>query len=243
VPRFSLIIPAWNEEKYLPRLLATVDTARKTYSSQPDAIEIIVADNMSTDATADVARQAGCRVVSVEERRIAAARNGGASAATGEILAFIDADSQVHPSTFVEIDEVLATGRYIAGASGVRMERWSPGIVATWCLMMPMVFAMSMDTGVVFCRREDFETIGGYSSERYFAEDVEFLLSLRKLGRTRRQRLVRLRRSKAIASTRKFDRHGDWHYFRLVAEVLGDMIRDPKAVSRYAVKYWYEDER
>jgi len=238
-----LIIPAWNEEKYLPRLLRTVEAARSTYSSQHDAIEVIVADNMSTDATAEVARQAGCRVVSVEERRIAAARNGGAAAATGEVLTFIDADSQVHPHTFVEIDEVLATGRYVAGASGVRMERWSVGIAATWCLMMPMVIAMRMDTGVVFCHREDFAAIGGYSRERYFAEDVEFLLALRKLGRARGQKLGRLRRSKAIASTRKFDRHGDWHYFKLVAEVLGDMIRDPKAVSRYAVKYWYEDER
>lgn len=243
MPRVSLIIPAWNEASYLPRLLATVQTARTRYSAEPDAIEVIVANNASTDETAAIAREAGCVVVDVAERRIAAARNGGASVARGDILCFVDADSQVHPDTFLEIEHALATGRYVAGASGVRMERWSPGIIATWCLMMPLVFALRMDTGVVFCQRRDFESIGGYSRDRFFAEDVELLLALRRLGRSRGQKLVRLRRSKAITSTRKFDRHGDWHYFRLIAEVLVDMIRNPKAVSEYAVKYWYEDER
>lgn len=242
MPRFSLIIPAWNEEKYLPRLLSTVETAR-TACSEPDAIEVIVADNDSTDGTASIARELGCRVVSIEKRRIAAARNGGAAAANGEIFCFVDADSQIHPDTFLEIDEVMSTGRYIAGASGVRMERMSLGIALTWCLMMPMVIAMRMDTGVVFCRREDFESIGGYNEDRHFAEDVEFLLTLRRIGKARGQRLVRLRRSKAVASTRKFDSHGDWHYFELVAKVFADMIRDPKAVSDYARRYWYEDDR
>ena len=243
VPRFSLVIPAWNEERYLPRLFATVETARDRYSSDRGAIEVIVADNASTDATARVARDAGCRVVRVDERRIAAVRNGGAAEATGEVLAFVDADSQIHPETFLEIDEVLATGRVVGGASGVRMERWSAGIVATWCLLIPLVVLLRMDTGVVFCRRDDFESIGGYSRDRFFAEDVELLLALRRLGAARGQKLARLRRAKTIASTRKFDTHGDWHYFKLIAEVGLDMIRNPKAVSEYAVKYWYEDER
>jgi glycosyltransferase involved in cell wall biosynthesis len=243
VPRFSLVIPAWNEEAYLPRLLASVGTARLAYSAEPGAVEVIVADNASTDATASVARERGCRVAAVAKRRIGAARNGGAALATGEILCFVDADTVVHPETFVEIDEVMGTGRYVAGATGVRMERWSAGIVVTWCLMMPLVFATGMDTGVVFCRRADFESIGGYNEVRHYGEDVELLWSLRRLGKKRRQRLVRLRRSKAIASARKFDRHGDWHYFTLAARAGLDMIRDPGALSDHARRYWYEDER
>lgn len=241
MPRYSLVIPAWNEEKLLPRLLESVDVARQRYSPDPSSLEVIVADNASDDGTAAVARRFGCQVVPVEKRRIAAARNGGAAVATGEILCFVDADSRLHPDTFLEIDEVMRTGRIVAGASGVRMERWSAGIFVTWCLMMPMVILMRMDTGVVFCRREDFVAIGGYNEDRHYAEDVEFLLSMRRLGKPRGQKLVRLRRAKALASTRKFDRHGDWHYFELVAKVFVDMIRDPKAVSDYARKYWYED--
>ncbi|MBI3983139.1 MAG: glycosyltransferase [Gemmatimonadetes bacterium] len=51
-PRFSLIIPARNEEAYLPHLLDTVDAARSRYQAGPDAVEVIVSDNGSTDATA-----------------------------------------------------------------------------------------------------------------------------------------------------------------------------------------------
>ena len=93
VVRLSLVIPAHNEERYLPRLLDSVATARQRWRRDPSAMEVIVADNVSTDTTAEVAREHGCRVVRVEERRIASVRNGGASAATGEILCFVDADS------------------------------------------------------------------------------------------------------------------------------------------------------
>ncbi len=51
--RISLVIPAWNEERYLPRLLDSVDAARARYRGGADRIEVIVADNASTDRTAD----------------------------------------------------------------------------------------------------------------------------------------------------------------------------------------------
>ena len=88
-PRLSLVIPAWNEAALLPRLLASVATARTRWiqsGRDANAIEVIVADNGSTDATATIAREAGCIVVPVEKRVIAASRNGGAAAAHGEIL-------------------------------------------------------------------------------------------------------------------------------------------------------------
>ena len=70
-PRISLIIPAYNEEELLPRLLDSIDAARATYGG---TVEVIVADNASTDGTAELARRRGCRVVAVEKRAIAAAR-------------------------------------------------------------------------------------------------------------------------------------------------------------------------
>ena len=76
--RFSLIIPAYNEEAFLPHLLKTVEKARINYPGGAKKIEVMVADNSSTDATAEIARLHGCRVVKVEKRAIAAARNGGA---------------------------------------------------------------------------------------------------------------------------------------------------------------------
>ena len=53
--RFSVIIPAYNEEQYLPRLLKSIEVARANYSGGRDEIEVIVADNDSSDRTAEVA--------------------------------------------------------------------------------------------------------------------------------------------------------------------------------------------
>ena len=241
--RFSLVIPAHNEERLLPRLLDSVEVARERWRHGPGAIEVIVADNLSTDCTATVAEKRGCRVVRVEERRIASVRNGGAAVAEGEILCFVDADSEVHPDTFDAIEDSLATGGVVAGATGVRMERWSLGIAVTWALFMPMVWLTRMDTGVVFCRKDDFVAIGGYDERRFFAEDVQLLWDLRRVGRKRKQRLTRLRTVKALGSTRKFDLHGDWHYFSDLFGLVPKMLWSPRASNEFADKYWYGEQR
>jgi glycosyltransferase involved in cell wall biosynthesis len=59
--------------------------------------EIIVVDDASTDATAEIARQNNARVVSVNHRQIAATRNAGASVAQGGRLFFVDADTTINP--------------------------------------------------------------------------------------------------------------------------------------------------
>jgi glycosyltransferase involved in cell wall biosynthesis len=238
-PRFSLIVPAYNEEALLPRLLDSVAVASAAYAGGPGEVEVVVADNCSTDATARIARERGCVVVPVEKRVIAAARNGGARAAAGSILCFVDADSRIHPDTFDTIERVMASGRYVAGATGVTLERWSLGLAATYLLMVSMVVALRMDTGVVFCRSEDFAAIGGYDEGRLYAEDVVFLWTLRRLGRTRGQRLVRATTAKAVASTRKFDQHGDWHYFRYMPLWAWRALRS-RDFDDLARTYWYE---
>ena len=242
-PVFSLIIPAYNEEQLLPRLLASVEKARAAYSRGSAAVEVIVADNGSTDATAEIAAAAGCRVVAVEPHIIGAVRNGGAAAARGELLAFIDADSQVHEKTFDAIEAALARPDVVAGTSGVRLERWSLGLAVTFALIVPIVVLTKIDTGVVFCRRRDFEAIGGYNETMKFAEDVRFLWDLRRLGRGRGQGLVRLRRVKAIASTRKFDRWGEWHYLTFPLQFAWSRLRTRRDFDDLAEKYWYSGER
>lgn len=239
----SLVIPAHNESRYLPRLLDSVDRARERWRRGSDAIEVIVADNVSTDDTAALVQHRGCRTIRVEERRIASVRNGGAAVARGDILCFVDADSEIHPETFNAVESALATGRVVAGATGVRMERWSLGIAVTYAIFMPMVWFLRMDTGLVFCRREDFESVGGYDERRYFAEDVQLLWDLRRLGRQRRQRLTRLRTVKALGSTRKFDLHGDWHYLSDLFFLVPNMLWSPGATNHFAQKYWYGEQR
>jgi len=243
LPEISLVIPARNEEAYLPVLLASVDVSRHRHPRGPAVVEVIVADNASTDATARVAASHGCTVARAERRCIASVRNAGAAAARGGILAFVDADSRIHPDTFATIDRALSNDRVVAGATGVRLERWSLGIVAAYAMLYPWVVLLRMDTGVVFCRRADFEAIGGYDEGRLFGEDVQLLWDLRRLGRRRGQHLVRLRKVKALASMRKFDRFGDWHYFRRMPRLAVMMLTDRNGANEFAKRYWYGDER
>ncbi|MGH7614653.1 MAG: glycosyltransferase [Gemmatimonadales bacterium] len=241
-PDVSLVIPAYNEARYLPRLLTSLAAARERYAAAGGTVEIIVADNMSTDDTARLAEAGGARVVRVEQRRIAAARNGGARAARGRNLAFLDADTvRVHPETFNAVGAALANPRFVGGATGCTLERWSVGLVVTYAMMVPMIWATGFDTGLVFCRREDFAMVGGYPDHLRLAEDVAFLARLWRLGRRRGQRLCRLRGHKVVASTRKFDEHGDWHYF-------GFMWRAPALLfgarfDELADRYWYRPNR
>lgn len=237
----SLVIPAHNETELLPRLLDTVDEACGRFVGGRDAIEVIVADNASTDGTGELATARGCVVVPVARRLIAAARNGGAQAAKGDILCFVDADMRIHPDTFNGVAAALDGGDIVAGATGVRMERWSLGIALTYATVVPLVILTGMDTGVVFCRRADFESIGGYDERRQFAEDVAFLWAMRRLGKPRGQRLIRLTDYKAITSMRKFDQYGDWHYFTKVLPLLVLAFLWPPA-GRKLSHYWYGDD-
>ena len=237
----SIVIPAYNEAIFLPRLLDTIDIARERFAGGRDAIEVIVADNSSTDDTAAIAAARGCRVATVEKRMIGAARNGGAAIATARIICFCDADMQVHPESFNAIAGAMARARYVGGATGVTMERYSLGIAVTFGLAVGLIWLTGMDTGIVFCRREDFIRVRGYAEDRHYAEDIDFLWKLIKLGRTRRQRLTRLRKVKAIASARKFDRYGDWHYFSLLPPLMRGMLNRHRSGNQKARDYWYND--
>lgn len=241
MPDISLVVPAYNEAALLPRLLSTINVARDRYAGGRDAIEVIVADNSSTDNTAGIAQSYGCRIATVTKRMIGAARNGGAAIATAPILCFVDADMQIHPDTFNAIATAMTDSRIGGGATGVTMERWSVGIALTFSAILPLVWLTGMDTGVVFMRRSDFIALGGYSEARHFAEDVDFLFKLIARLRAGGQRLRRLRHVKAIASTRKFDRYGDWHYFWMMPRLAVGTIRPRASDHPTARKYWYDD--
>src|SRR5437588_2237367 len=241
--RFSVVIPAYNEEQFLPRLLDSIEVARLNYSGGRDQVEVVVADNNSTDRTAEVAAAYGARVVHVAKRRIGAARNGGARASTGEILCFIDADSAVHPQTFDAIDLVMKTGKYVWGVTGATMERMSFPLFITYWTFLPMVLLTGLDIGLSFCRREDFETVGGYDESRLYAEDVKFPWALKRLGRARGQRTVRLPQVKALGCTRKFDQFGDWHYFWMLGHVFKSLLTWNWHDEKLADRYWYNPGR
>jgi hypothetical protein len=67
-------------------------------------------------------------------------------------------------------------------------------------------------------RMQDFEKRGGYDESGLRAEDVAFLLDLKRFGKARGRRLKGVTSAKFIVSTRKFDEFGDWHTSSLVPE-------------------------
>lgn len=94
-PRVSLVVPAHNEE---PTLAAVIEGARE---AMPGLGEVLVIDDGSTDDTSAVARSAGARLIRLEPNRgKGEALRVGIANATGEILAFIDADAQDDPGEF-----------------------------------------------------------------------------------------------------------------------------------------------
>ena len=243
LPRFSLVIPAYNEERFLPRLLDSVEAAAHRYARGAAAVEVIVADNASTDRTAELARERRCRVVPVVKRSIAAARNAGGAAARGEFVGFVDADMQIHSGTFDAIERALASDRIVGGATGCTLERWSLGLAVTYALFLPVVWLTGFDTGVVFCRSRDFEATGGYDESMRVAEDVRFLLALRQLGRRQGKRLTRLKHVKAVVSTRKFDEYGDWHYLTTIPRLAAGLVLKRPSSLQEIERYWYEPRR
>jgi glycosyltransferase involved in cell wall biosynthesis len=234
--RISVVIPARNERERLPRLLDSLDAARRSFM---DSVEVILSDNASTDGTAEIASSRGCSVISTPVRRIAAVRNAGASIATGDILIFVDADMQVHPDTLTSIDRAMASGKHSGGATGVHLPRMSLGLAVTYAVMYPWIVALRMDTGPTFCLRSDFENTGGYDETFQYAEDVAFLLRLSRHGRLDGRRLVRLTKSRAVADLRKFDEYGDWHYFRLMPRLLRWLLSGRAKPEQAFEDYWY----
>lgn len=236
-----MVIPAFNEEAHLPALLDSIDVARNQYIHGFKQIEVIVADNASTDRTSKIAAERGCCTVSVEKRSIAASRNAGAQAATGDIVAFVDADSLIHADTFNAILQTLGP-RVIVGATGIRMSRSSLGIAASMLIASAIIRLGGVDSGVVFCRRVDWQAVGGFNEARLYAEDVQFLFDLKRLGRKRRQRFARAANVRTVTSARKFDYHGDWHYFTTLLRGLAWAVLSRASFDQFARRYWYERE-
>ena len=119
-----IIIPAFNEEAYLPATLATVragvDHLRARCATDAAvSVNVIVVDNNSTDETAAVARNEGSRVVYEPVQGIARARNTGARHAVGDVLVFIDADVAVPATLLAAIHATMSEFSCIGGGVDV----------------------------------------------------------------------------------------------------------------------------
>jgi glycosyltransferase involved in cell wall biosynthesis len=220
MPRFSILIPARNEENYLPGCLDAIKVAATPF---PDQVEIIVALNRCTDHTEEIAIGYGATVVHEDSRNLARIRNTAAKAATGEIIVTIDADSRMTSNMLVEIDRLLQMGKFIGGGVVIRPERWSFGIGLTVLLLAVLLLYRRVSGGLFWCLRKHFEAIGGFNENLVSLEDLDFAQRLKAYGRSKGKRFTTIRKAYIITSCRKWDEFGDWYLLmnpRLVQRIL-----------------------
>lgn len=118
--RISVVVPARDEEDRLPRCLASLAAQTRL----PD--EVVVVDNASGDATARLAAAAGARVVHEAERGIWPAAAAGYDAATGDVIARVDADTVLPPGWLARVETLLAEDPGCAAVTGPGRFRLGP---------------------------------------------------------------------------------------------------------------------
>jgi glycosyltransferase involved in cell wall biosynthesis len=229
----SFIIPAYNEETELSSTLKAIRAA--TFGvAQP--FEIIVVDDGSTDATPEIAEQAGARVVSIHRRQIAAVRNAGARAARGDYLFFVDADTRINRTHVTEAMAALGAGYAGGSARGVMdgfIPLWSRILLRAFCTLY---FGLNLGAGAfLFTTRRNFEATGGFDEQYFAGEEVYFSLALRKLGR------FKVLRKPVLTSGRKLRMYP-------AKEILGTLfimiLGGPRmARSRARLRLWYDGKR
>jgi glycosyltransferase involved in cell wall biosynthesis len=201
--KLAVVIPAFNEEKYLGETLRAIGPAATDL-----ACEIIVVDNKSTDKTAEIARNFGAKVVSETERNIAKVRNTGAKNADGDVLIFIDADTIVPPTLFRKIADAMKDENCFGGAVSVEYgefeRKWMKYYLIGWWFWQKF---FNMKQGAAqFCRRTVFEKLGGFDESIFVGEDIEFYWRLTKFARKNNGHVSFIKHPKVRTSPRRLDK-------------------------------------
>ncbi|MEQ1875157.1 MAG: glycosyltransferase [Bdellovibrionia bacterium] len=234
--KFSVIVPAHNEERFVGKCLNSIKSARVDAS---DSVEVIVVLNRCTDKTEKISKELGAVLVREDARNLSKIRNAGVAAATGEIIVTIDADSTMSPNMFLEIKKKLLTGKFIGGGVRIKPERISLGIILSLLLIMPFaLFRGVSSAGLFWCFKKDFDAVGGFNEELISIEDVDFALRLKALGKRSGKRFGAIYKGYIVTSCRKFDRFGDWYLVRnpgLVRAIFTG--KDVKAADKFYYDY------
>ncbi len=212
-PRFSIVIPAYNEARFIAGCLESLKSQNTKTS-----FEIIIVDNGSTDSTDKIAESFGARVVYEKRKGVCWARQAGFKAAKGEIVISTDADTEFKPNWLANIEKgfnkktrrngiVAVSGpvRYSGGPLWGRV--WAHilfGFVAIWAKLLsrpPYVSACNLAF-----RKDSFD---GYNTElTQGGDELDVLRRIKKRGR-----VVYLPRNYTITSSRRFVRGFVYNFF------------------------------
>jgi glycosyltransferase involved in cell wall biosynthesis len=199
---YSIIIPAYNEEDYLAKTL----TALQEAMTQIDLSgEIIVVNNNSSDRTAAIAEAEGATVVFEEINQISRARNAGAKVAQGRYLIFVDADTVVPVELLQQAITNLQTNTIIGGgacvAGDIPLQTSTRLLLNLWNFIS--IQTKNAAGSFIYCHRDAFEEIGGFSEAVYASEEIWLSRNMKKLGKKRKQTFNIIKQPPVITSMRK----------------------------------------
>lgn len=235
-PLFSVIIPALNEEKFLPKLLESL--ARQSEKN----FEVIVVDGKSVDRTVDLARSYIKRVpnlsiLQAEKPGVSYQKNLGAKRARGEWLLFVDADVIVYPYCIERIRT------YIADTHHQFFTPWfspdasnSPDVavslVAIGAYEGSLMVKKPLAAVVVVVKKSLFEKVGGFDEARTFGEDYDLTMKLKMIGIP----LSIIRETLYIHSFRRYRTQGRMKFIQAYAKAILSVLmtsQSPRHIKGY----------
>jgi glycosyltransferase involved in cell wall biosynthesis len=229
----SFVVPAYNEQAVIGRTIAAIERAAESCF---EPYEIIVADDASTDRTAEIAKAHGARVVPVSRRQIAATRNAGAGHARGERLIFVDADTLINEAVLRAAIAAMDRGA-VGGGSAVTFD----GEVPRWASLLHPLFTRSFRAAklacgcFLFCTRDAFEAAGGFDERLFASEEIAMSQALKRQGR-----FVVLREA-VTTSGRKLRMYTGKQMLRIMLSLL---LGGPKMLEkRDGLELWYGGRR
>ena len=184
-PEVSIVVPTYNEEKYIRRALQGLFSQKTDFE-----YEVIVSDGNSTDSTVKTAREMGARVVFEPKRTIAAGRQAGFMEAQGKIIVSSSADVHVKSDWLAKLVAPIRKGHYVASGGPVvpkdgnlLEQAFANGLLTPAArglskLGIPYVVADNMAI-----RADIFRKIGGFDTDMVTAEDTYLIKKARRYGK------------------------------------------------------------
>jgi GT2 family glycosyltransferase len=186
-PRVSVVVCTYNSESTLRRCF---DGLRDL--EYPD-YEVIVVNDGSTDATDDIVREYGFRLISTENRGLSNARNAGLQAADGEIVAYMDADAWPDPHWLCHLATAFLKSSHV-GIGGPNIPPLGDGETSECVANAPggpihVLLSDEIAEHIPGCNmafwRTSLEAIGGFDSQfRIAGDDVDICWRLQDQGWT-----------------------------------------------------------
>lgn len=203
----SIVIPARNEEEFLPKLLDSI----VAQTVAPD--EVIVVDSHSTDNTTTVAKSYSdkipLRVVTAKEKGATPARNEGGDEAKSDYIMFVDSDIILAPNQIEKLSQVIEKRGLEVGGFAQRTHGGTVALRIGGRIMNGYVYLMSVTSWPIFfscffTSKRVFEKINGFDPAIFIMEDYDYALRAKRAG----AKFGIVRGTNFYASARRFENEG-----------------------------------